>query len=723
MQTLLGWKRAKGSLCALTVVLLTTLNGFAQSRLDTLWMQGGHYYRYYDYIYGERFSTTGAVFLPNGNTMLSWDDSHRRFLIWNLSNQTISRVHVYDGYYVMEPAVSHDGSTLAYIAGDRESVRIWRLPQFELVRTIERPANAWMEKCALSHDGSLIALELYRRETDRTYRWVEIRRVSNGQLVEQFGGSWYSSDHQNPLFSPDGRFFVVERLSNQSYVVYRRTDAGYTRVADLYSYYYRLPQFSPNGQFFIVYDTRNNRMILYDTSSWSISRELQLPSSPNVYAFSHDGRLLAVSRRETSDIEIRQASNGQVVRTIRGHRRGVVSLSFSPDDSMLVSGAQDGTVRIWQVSSGDNLFISEVGGTTDVAFSPNGELLATVSRASSSEFGYLPTVRVLRASDGAMLRILDTYNYYSDSVYSVAFSPDGALLAATTSNGLKLWRVSDWSLVRVLPIYSPFVFSPNSRLIATPRDRSVYIYRLSDGMLLRVLTGHQDAVRSVAFTPDGRLLASAGDDGTIRLYRTVDGSPAGVLTAHTGKVFSIAFSPNGKLLASAGEDATIRLWRTADWSLLRTMGSLYDTRVTFSPDGKLLLSWNAPTDSSNQPDGQITVWRVSNGAPMARYRRYDYYTQVHNPIGQPVFSVETSPDGSLFAYAGGLDITLGLARMPQLEWEGDVNGDGCVDDLDLLEVLFTFGESGLYLPQDVNYDGQVDDADLLLVLFDFSGGC
>jgi hypothetical protein len=70
-----------------------------------------------------------------------------------------------------------------------------------------------------------------------------------------------------------------------------------------------------------------------------------------------------------------------------------------------------------------------------------------------------------------------------------------------------------------------------------------------------------------------------------------------------------------------------------------------------------------------------------------------------------------------------LDINLGVARMPQLEWEGDVNGDGCVDDLDLLEVLFTFGESGIYLPQDVNYDGQVDDADLLLVLFDFSGGC
>jgi len=719
MQTLLGWKRAKGSLCALTVVLLTTLNGFAQSRLDTLWMRGGHYYRYSGSPGG--YSTTGAVFLPDGNTMLSWDNYYRRFLIWNPSNQTILHVRPYDGYYGSEPTVSHDGNLLAYIAGYRTSVRILRLPQFELVQTIESPANAWIEKCALSHDGSLIALEL---TNNQYYRWVEIRRVSDGRGVQQFGGPWYSSDYRNPLFSPDGRFFVVWRSS--SFYVYR-SDTGFSYVTSLSNSDYRLPSFSPDGRFFTVHNYRNNRIILYDTSSWTVSRTLWVPS--RVYALSHDGQLLAVSRSATTDIEIRQASNGQLVRTIRGHLRSVVSLSFSPDDSVLVSGAEDGTVRIWQVSSGDNLFISEIGSTTDLAFSPNGELLATVSTVSnvrSSDFGFLPTVRVFRASDGALLRVLDTYNYDSSTVCSVAFSPDGTLLAATTpGGGLKLWRVSDWSLVRVLPISSPFVFSPNGRLIATHYDESVYIYRLSDGILLRVLRGHQGTVRSVAFTPDGRLLASAGDDGTIRFYRTVDGSPAGVLTAHTGKVFGIAFSPNGKLLASASDDGTIRLWRTADWSLLRTIGTLfrdsYDTRVAFSPDGKLLLSWNAPTET--QREGQITVWRVSNGTPIARYKRYDYYTQLYNPIGQPVFSVQASPDGSSFAYAGGLNITLGLARMPQSAWEGDVNGDGCVDDLDLLEVLFTFGESGVYLPQDVNYDGQVDDADLLLVLFDFSGGC
>jgi len=216
--------------------------------------------------------------------------------------------------------------------------------------------------------------------------------------------------------------------------------------------------------------------------------------------------------------------------------------------------------------------------------------------------------------------------------------------------------------------------------------------------------GRSDSVTSVAFSPDGSLLASGSLDGTIRLWRVADGSEVHTLTGHTGGVWSVSFSPDGNLLASGGFDRTIRLWRVADGSLVRTLTGHWSgvSSVSFSPDGRWLASGG---------DRTIRLWRVSDGALL---QTYDQET------GTGVLSIQFSPNGRLFGY-GRYDATVVVARNPF--WQnGDVNGDGCVDDADLFTVLSGFGQSDSGLA-DLNGDGVVDDADLLEVLFHFGSGC
>jgi WD40 repeat protein len=165
-------------------------------------------------------------------------------------------------------------------------------------------------------------------------------------------------------------------------------------------------------------------------------------------------------------------------------------------------------------------------------------------------------------------------------VTSIAFSPDGALLASGSYDGtIRLWRLahSGRSGSHV-----------QAHLIGAP------------------LSGHTGGVTSVRFSPDGTILASGSQDGTIRLWDVAHQQPLGSpLTGHTASVYGVAFSPNGALLASGSDDATIRLWDVArrqplGLPLTGHSGSVYS--VAFSPDGKLL--------ASGSYDHTVRLWDV-----------------------------------------------------------------------------------------------------------------
>jgi WD40 repeat protein len=189
-------------------------------------------------------------------------------------------------------------------------------------------------------------------------------------------------------------------------------------------------------------------------------------------------------------------------------------------------------------------------------------------------------------------------------------------------------------------------FSPDGRRLASSgEDKTVRLWDPATGTQQRVLTGHTGRpgpVHCVAFSPDGQLLASGGTDKTVRLWDSATGTQQRLLTGHGQGVSSVAFSPDGRLLASS-DDKTVRLWDPATGEHHRTLNS--DTwmvhTVAFSPDGRLLASGGS--------DKKVRLWDPATGTQQ----------RILSGHSSGVHSVAFSPDGRLLA-SGGTDKTVRL---------------------------------------------------------------
>jgi len=351
-------------------------------------------------------------------------------------------------------------------------------------------------------------------------------------------------------------------------------------------------------------------------------RQLGLGESCSV-SFPADGKMFATGELY-GPLQIWDMQTGKLVHKLIGNKAKTSDLAFSPDGQTLAAANTKGLIRLWDAAKGtlkasyqvDARGAIEAGGNAilQICFSPDGKTLFSC--------GFEETICRFDLATGKKLPDIKT----GEALSCLVSSPDGTRLFSAGDGG----TIRQWDMKTGAEDDSPkstqekgqemltlkghtgevlsVAFSGDGkRLASASYDQTVKVWDATSGQEMFTLQGHTSEVNSVAFSPDGKRLASASNDQTVKVWDATSGQEMFTLQGHTSEVRSVAFSADGKRLASASGDNTVKVWdATSGQETLTLKGHTSEVlSVAFSGDGKRLAS------ASN--DKTVKVWDATSG--------------------------------------------------------------------------------------------------------------
>ena len=608
------------------------------------------------------------AFSPDGRWLASASNDNTA-KIWDLERGLELRTLRGHTKGVTSVAFSRDGRLVA-TAADDNVVKLWDLATGE--ELFSKPTgNHIMGMIGVTFDPS--GKQLISLHQDRT---VTVWDVATGQPVSRFkAGEVSGSEAYFTRLTPDGRWVMTDSglgTDNRAIDLWdvttqQRVYHNPVKLGDVIS-----PALSPDGRLLVWKEEKS--INLWDVAKGRVI--FSRPRDPDVsfesFAFSPDGKILAIGEDKKQRIRLLDAATGQelrsfetafedelrfsedgnriagahdkaiavmdlktggrIVRMLQGHTSSKGALAISPDGRFLSAEDDRQETEIWDLSLGRvvrRLGARSRGGLSHatLAYSPDGKLLASGATGVRENDTLDSQVRIWDPATGRELR---TLGGLGNEAVSLSFSPDGRLLAAGDYNGgLKVWETGTWrellSLTgtgrggvsaildsggNIVFESTSVAFSPDGRWLAATRDRSIDIWTVANGSRTKQIEGQ--VFTALAFSPDSKQLASADSMRRLVEIRDVESGEVKVSVRSTQeRVSGLAFSPDGRWLAGSGGDHTIRLWDVATGGELRTFNwhTGKVNAVAFTPDGRWL--------TSASDDGSVRVWNSSSGDPVA----------------------------------------------------------------------------------------------------------